>query len=185
MAADNPETDAFLAIIETKIAALQTLADSYRAALSVGALGQASEGGDAFQASANQSRQRTGGAPDLPKGAFRGMGIAEAIRAYLGAAKAKQGHKAIVTALQEGGVASTSDDFEKMVVSTLHRLRHRGELLQFKDGWDLSDGYSDSFRQRLKEAAPKPKTVRKTLKARVAKRAKAADVPEQPQLKAV
>lgn len=44
MATEKPGTaDGFLAMIEAKIAALQTLAASYRAAVSVGALGPAGD----------------------------------------------------------------------------------------------------------------------------------------------
>lgn len=160
MAADKSEPDGFLASIEAKIAALQALADSYRAALSLGALGQP---GDVDMAT--YSPPVTRGTPqtgpvEMPKGAFRGMGIAQAIRAYLEAAQRRQAQKEIVAALREGGVVSTSPDFEKMVSSTLHRLRHAGELLQFSDGWDLASGYSEAFRQRLKESSQKSKVAK-------------------------
>jgi hypothetical protein len=60
--------------------------------------------------------------------------------------------------------------------------RKTGELLQFKDGWDLAASYPESFRQRMidaKEPAAKSGTGKKRRRKKKAKttktEAKAAD----------
>src|SRR5688572_24430050 len=102
MAADKPESDGFLAMIDAKIAALQALAGSYRAAMSLGALGQPAEG-DAGTfvppSGSGAARSVTNMGPvELPTGAFRGTGIAAAIRIYLEAARRKQTFRQIADA---------------------------------------------------------------------------------------
>jgi hypothetical protein len=157
MANETIDDDPFLAAIEMKIAALQALADSYRAVLATGIIfgGSPSDLPDFSNISTTvpPPRRQQSNAADVPKGAFRGMGIAAAIRAYLGIVKRKQTHREIVDALHDGGVVTTSSNFDKMVMSTLHRMRHGGELLQFNDGWDLADAYPESLRQRVTKKA--------------------------------
>jgi hypothetical protein len=178
MAGDPPVQDGFLASIEAKIAALQALADSYRAALSVGAIGQPAEAVDGQPVlPSNLNRMASAGPVELPTGAFRGTGIAAAIRIYLEAARRKQTFKQISEALREGGIVSTSADFEKTLSTTLHRLKGTGELIQFKDGWDLASSYPESFKQRLaKDKLPKlPRLkIKKAKKLRITKLAKSS-----------
>ena len=171
MASDKTESDGFLAMIDAKIAALQALADSYRAAMLVGAIGQSSDGdGGTFVPPSGPTVSRSvanAGPVELPTGAFRGTGIAAAVRMYLDAARRKQTFKQISEALREGGIVSTSSDFEKTLNTTLHRLKGAGELIQFPDGWDLANSYPESFKQRLaKDAAPKAKAKGKAKKAK-------------------
>ena len=71
------EQDSFLAMIEAKIAALQALAESYRTALSVGALGQLVEMDQSVPSPAiSGGTHQNGAAPaDLPVGVFRDKSI--------------------------------------------------------------------------------------------------------------
>ena len=121
MTAEKPDQDNFLAMINAKLAALQALAESYQAALSIGALGP--------------------GSVDLPVGVFRDKSIPEAIKLYLKAARRKQTVKKIAAGLAEHGLVSTSKSFETTVTGSLHRLKEAGVVLRFKDGWDLAESY--------------------------------------------
>jgi hypothetical protein len=167
MASEKPESDGFLASIDAKIAALQQFRESYLAVLAAGALGQPSGDLTAFAAppagstAATNGQQPASGPIELPTGVFRNKGLADAIRLYLSLAKRKQTQKEIKDALIEGGLATTSEFFDQTLGGTLHRLRKGGELLQFKEGWDLAASYPESFRQRLAQtkenSAPKDK----------------------------
>lgn len=180
MASETPETDSFLAMIANRIALLQALAESYRAARDAGALGQPGEGDGLPFASASASastlpRMPSNAPVELPTGAFRGKGIRSAIKMYLGAAKRKQPFKEIATALKVGGLESTSSDFERTLNATLHQLKNSGVLIQFPEGWDLADAYPESFRQRLtnnKESKPATREKRKRKRGRAKARAK-------------
>ena len=174
MATEKPDQDSFLAMINAKIAALQSLAESYRAALSVGALGQT---GDLdlpvlTPAMAGSSRQAGGsGSVDLPVGVFRDKSIPEAIKMYLKACRRKQTGKEIAAGLKEHGLHSTSKSFETTVTGSLHRLKEAGVVLRFKEGWDLAESYPDHLRARIgKDASasskPKPKKKRRRSKAK-------------------
>lgn len=179
MASEKPDAGGFLAVIDAKIAALQQLRESLIAAISLGALGA----GDidpstlpsmpAGAGSTSVGQSPASGPIELPTGVFRNQGLADAIRLYLSIAKRKQTIKEIATALQDGGLATTAGSFEQTLSATLYRLKSTGELLKFKDGWDLAESYPESFRQRLAQssegAAPKRKR-----KAKGKKKAEAA-----------
>lgn len=159
--ADKPEIDGFLSGIDAKIAALQQLRESYLAAASVGAVGQpavtdVSGIPTVMGAGAPATVVASNGPIELPTGVFRNLGLADAIRLYLSIAKRKQPIKEIATALREGGLASVASDFEQNVSGTLYRLKKTGELLQFKDGWDLAASYPENLRQRLAQAKDAP-----------------------------
>lgn len=149
MPPERPDTDGFLAMIEAKIAALKTLADSYRAALSLGALGQPGDVDMSAIATTSGLGTRTGPPVDLPQGALLGKSLPAAIQLYLSAARRKQTTKEIVTALKEGGVESTSRNFENTVATALHRLKTAGTVMKFNDGWALAEFYPESLRNRL------------------------------------
>lgn len=156
--AEKPESDVFLAGLDAKIAALQQLRDSYLAALSIGAVGQGSVDMSGLAQPPSGPATPVGqsapsGSIELPTGVFRTTGLADAIRLYLSIAKRKQTIKEIGAALQEGGLATTAGSFERTLSSTLYRLKSDGELLKFKDGWDLAASYPESFRQRLAQNA--------------------------------
>jgi hypothetical protein len=153
MAQDNTlDPGMILAALEAKIAALQALVASWKAAAAIGALGPIGE----LPAGEGKSFG-IGDIVDLPQGAFRNMSVPEAVKLYLSASKTKQTIKGIAVALKEGGLESTSDNFEGVVTGSLHRLKDRGEVLKFKDGWALAEHYPEALRQRLSQTTEKKK----------------------------
>ena len=164
------EQDGFLAMIEAKITALQVLAESYRAAISVGALGQAA-GPDSPSPAAVvgvPDTHQNGATPaDLPVGVFRDKSIPDAIKLFLAAQRRKQTAKEITAGLLAGGLVSTSIRFDTSVATGLHRLKAAGVVLRFQDGWDLAESYPEHLRSRIANSArtskPKPKP-KKTVK---------------------
>jgi hypothetical protein len=183
MASDKPETDNFLAQLDARIAALQALRESYLRVLALGALGQPGEDTATSGALAISSLSVLGGPVELPTGAFLGKSIPAAVKLFLQAARRKQSVKDISTALREGGIESTSANFETTVTSALHRLKANGEVLRFKDGWALAEFYPEGLRSRIEKSAAK----RGTAKRKRAPRAKVKMLPtaEQDSLKAV
>jgi hypothetical protein len=185
MASEKPENGGFLAVIDAKIAALQQLRDSFIAAMSIGALGGDIDVSQLGAIGAPQSSGAAGSTPkgpiDLPTGVFRGQGLSDAIRLYLGMAKRKQTIQEIKAALMEGGLATTSEFFDQTLSSTLYRMRKGGELLQFKDGWDLAASYPDSFRARMNDAKePPPKSSAGKKKRRAKGKAATKKSPPKP-----
>lgn len=166
MVAEKPVNDGFLAAIEAKIAALKALAESYRAAVSVGAWGQGGE----IDLSSLGSLSLGGGsdaAIELPQGALLGKSLPAAIKLYLSAVRKKQTTREITVALREGGVESTAASFENNVTSSLHRLRATGEVLKFNDGWGLAELYPENLRNRIAAKSDvKPKAVARKAKAK-------------------
>lgn len=147
------ETDPVLARIEAKIAAWQAAADSYRAAL-------------ALEQSSDTTSHGDGGRPraaiELPVGAFRGMTIGEAVKLYLQSVRRKQSVQEIADGLRAGGLETSAKNFPPTLRSTLHNLKKKGDLLRFKDGWDLADAHSTALRNRLaRDNGQKPKKTKK------------------------
>jgi hypothetical protein len=104
---------------------------------------------------------------ELPRGAFLGKSLPAAVKLYLSAMKKKQTIREIATALREGGVESTSDNFENVITGCLNRMKSNGELLRFKDGWGLPEFYPESLRARLsQEGVPKRISAKKKDKKR-------------------
>jgi hypothetical protein len=147
MPPERSETDNFLAVIEAKIAALKALADSYRAALSLGALGQPGDVEPSGQLSI--SGAGSGASIELPQGALLGKSLPAAIKLHLSAVRRKQTTKEVAAALKAGGVESTSASFENTVATALHRLRTAGDVLKFNDGWGLAEFYPETLRNRI------------------------------------
>jgi hypothetical protein len=187
--AENNESSGLLAVIDAKIAALQKMREGIIEAMSLGALGQAELVDPGLLAATGSGVASTpafgypnaGGALDLPTGIFRDKGLADAIRLLLGTAKRKMAFKEIKTALLQGGLATTAEDFDPTLSGTLNRMKRQNELLQFKEGWDLASSYPDSFRQRLAqttEAQPSPRRRRRRRKAAVAPTPKAQEKPK-------
>jgi hypothetical protein len=108
---------------------------------------------------------------ELPRGAFLGKSIPGAVKLYLYAMKKKQTDREIAVALREGGVESTSDNFEKVVTGCLNRMKMSGEVLRFKDGWGLAEFYPAHLRSSLsqdgvaKRKLPKKPPKKKTPQA--------------------
>jgi hypothetical protein len=149
---------AFIADIEAKIAALQAILLSLKSASALGALGAAIDGIDL---PSGVSPSTTGDTPiDLPEGAFNGKSLPACVKLYLSAAKRKKTLKEIAAALRDGGVESTSDDFENVVNGALFRLKNAGEVLRFKDGFGLPEWYPANIRA----SAPANGTKRTTKK---------------------
>jgi hypothetical protein len=187
MASDKPEADPFLTLLDAKIAALQTLRDSYLKAASLGAIGQ--PGDDMPLSSGSLSPSHMGAPMELPTGALLGKSLPAAIKLYLSAVKKKQTIREIATALKEGGVESTAANFEGPINGALFRLKAAGDVLRFKDGWALADFYPANIRASLtKDAKPArkaAKAVRRKKKPTArnsAPKAKKAREPVQPGL---
>ena len=169
MASEKLDFAEFLAVLEAKRAALDALIGSYKAALSIGALGQPGEVNISMPAG---SLSLSGAAPtpvDLPQGALLGMSIPNAIKLLLSAARRKLTTREITTGLKEGGVESTSKFFENTVTTALHRLKSSKEVLKFNDGWALAEFYPESLRNRL-AAQGDSKSPKKAPKAKARKR---------------
>jgi hypothetical protein len=141
-----------LVSIERRIALLQALAESYKAARAGGALGgQPGDEAPALFSFNGVTQPQTAGF-DLPTGAFLGKTMPAAIKLFLAATRKKQPPKEVAAALKEGGFESTSQNFERTVTTTMHRMKEQGELLQFKDGWGLAEHYPESLRTRLAQS---------------------------------
>lgn len=162
MVAEKPSWAEIIADLESKRAALDSLIGSFRAALSLGALGTLV---DVDVAGLVGSQPYSGGAAgspvELPRGAFLGKSLPAAIKLYLSAVKRKQTIREIATALRDGGVESTSDNFENIVTGALNRMKIAGDVLRFKDGWGLAEFYPEGLRNRITQDA-KPKARRPT-----------------------
>ena len=114
---------------------------------------------------------------ELPRGAFLGKSLPAAVKLYLSAMKRKQTDREIATALHDGGVESTSDNFEKVVTGCLNRMKVNGEVLRFKDGWGLTEFYPAHLRTSLsQDGASKRKTPKKKGKKTTPKPKPAATV---------
>ena len=144
MASVKPETDGFLAVLDQKIAALAALRESYRQALATGALGQPGE--IDFPSAMGAGNGRPDLPIDLPKGALLGKSLPAAVKLWLTSARRKASVREIATALREGGMESTSPNFENVVSGALHRLKANNEVLRFKDGWAAAEFYPAALR---------------------------------------
>ena len=169
----------FIAVVETKIKALQALLESLKSAAAVGALG-AAEGLDISSLATGVVTNGDLGQPiDLPDGAFFGKSIPACVKLYMSAAKKKKTIKEIAAALREGGVESTSDNFESVVTGALNRLKAAGEVLRFKDGWGLSEWYPANMRGSAPAAGKRSRKKSKKARrlAEAARDAQLATVP--------
>lgn len=130
-----------------KVAAWQAAVDSYRAAMAL------EQGGDV-----DPSMTGKRAAPiELPVNAFRGVTITEAVKLYLQSVRRKQTVQEIADGLKAGGIESTAKDFGPSLRGILHNLKKKGELLRFKDGWDLAEAHSTALRNRLAASTTQPK----------------------------
>lgn len=151
MEKDYPTTDyaAILADMEAKKTALESAILSLRAALAAGALGISASvpTGSIPTVSSNPL-----GLPSmtLPRGAFLGKTVTEAIKLYLTAVRKKQTNKEIAQALKEGGLESNGN-FDTYINGGLFRLKKEGVVLRFEEGWGLAEWYPESFRVRAEQ----------------------------------
>jgi hypothetical protein len=158
MANENPNP--LFAYAEARIAAWQAVLASLKAALALDPGGQTSDGLDVSSLSVSQNGD-LGQPVDLPDGAFLRKSLPECIKLYLSAARKKKTIKEVSTALREGGVESTSDNFESVVTGALNRLKRAGEVLRFRDGWGLSEWYPANMRA-VNPAGPARRTKKKS-----------------------
>ncbi|MCA1649271.1 MAG: hypothetical protein LC753_03010 [Acidobacteria bacterium] len=86
---------------------------------------------------------------ELPVGAFRNKSIPEAIKLFLAAVRRKQTIRQIAEGLKEGGLETTSRNFETTVAGAIYRLQDSGDVLKFKDGWDLTASYPAHIRKSV------------------------------------
>ncbi len=148
----TPEKIDYVAMLNdmrAKRAALDASIVALEAALASGTLGQAVEGLGVESATSGS----LGRPIDLPAGAFNGKSLPDAVKLYLEAMRQRKTKKEIVNALREGGVVSTSDNFESVVQAALQRMKGLGVLLKFADGWGLSEWYPAGFRSANKTPA--------------------------------
>lgn len=89
---------------------------------------------------------------ELPRGAFLGKSLPAAIKLYLSAVMKKQSIREVATALRDGGVETTSDNFENVITGCLNRMKANGEILRFDDGWALAEFYPERLRASLRSA---------------------------------
>jgi hypothetical protein len=112
---------------------------------------------------------------ELPRGAFLGKSLPAAVKLYLSAVMKKQTIKEIASALRDGGVESTSDNFESVITGCLNRMKGSGEVLRFKEGWALAEFYPEHLRRSLAAGGNgKPKATAKKGKKATPKPAKTA-----------
>jgi hypothetical protein len=128
------------------------------------------EGGGAsvFAPASSGSPQPT----ELPRGAFLGKSLPAAVKLYLSAVIKKQTLREIAVALREGGVESTSDNFEGVISGALHRMKANGEVLQFKEGFALAEFYPAHIRASLSHGvgSPRKRTKKPPKKVKSAKK---------------
>jgi hypothetical protein len=179
MEGNPPATDyaAMLADMEAKYVVLGNAIASLRALLSVGVVGPV---GDLSIPGASLGTSATAVASvSLPRGAFLGKTVVEAVPIYLSAVRKKQTNKEIAQALKEGGLESRGD-FDNYVTGGLFQLKSKGVVLRFDDGWGLAEWYPESFRTRVAEKATSPKK-KKPKKKVVPGKAKTVVSPNTPQ----
>lgn len=177
----NENTNPLFAYAEARIAAWQAVLASLKSALALDPSGQL-EGIDLSSVSAQSG---DGGQPiDLPEGAFLGKSVPACVKLYLSAAKRKKTIREIATALREGGIESTSDNFDNVVTGALFRLKKAGEVLRFKDGWGLPEWYPAHIRAAAPSSTNKrdskkksKRNSRKTSPAKLLTEAKVNDIP--------
>lgn len=163
----------FLAAMEAKYVALGNAIASVKIALNMGALTGLGATGDP----AGAAPVATASGVPLPRGAFLGKSIADAIRIYLNAVRSRKGNREIAIALKEGGAVSTGN-FDNRINGALFQLKNRGEVLRFDDGWGLAEWYPESFRNKVAEKTVKtPATAKTKTKKKKATRERATKAP--------
>jgi hypothetical protein len=182
MAQKEFDFNEFITYLEAKKKALETVIASVKAASELGALGPIRFPRLGEEAASPAVAAATSAEPiELPVGALSSKSLPDAIKLYLSAVRKKQTNKEIEAGLKEGGVETTAQNFSTSVGGALFRLKKSGELLRFKDGWGLSEHYSEHLRSKLSQdskQAPKKKN-RKGGKGKARKIAPAAVKPLQ------
>src|SRR5437879_9027592 len=129
MAGDEMDLGAVIAALENKRAQLDGAIIALRALASSGAL-TVPDGGVPTGA-------QFPGSGEVPDGVFHGKTMPAAIKLYLEIVRSKKTAREISDGLKKGGLESTSKFFDKIVYSTLDRLRKSGEVIKIGGAWGL------------------------------------------------
>jgi hypothetical protein len=159
MAAENDsklDYGAILADLEAKKCMLDQAIASLRAAMAAGALGVG-------EASSYVNMGATLANPvGIPTGAFLGKNIPDATKLYLSIVKQKKTSQEIAAALKEGGMETTSKNFEGMVHSILTRAsKNYGEIVKVGRGWALAEWYPAAIRAAVSQENQKGRRSRR------------------------
>jgi hypothetical protein len=133
--ATSPESDPFLAMIDTRLAALQHLRASYLAARVAGAVGQSGDIRPPVAPTAPWPVPAADSTPPPVAHARRGM-VSSAVERLLAEWPHPLKPRAIATALRRDGV--TSAKLGASINSALHRLKHLGRVVRTDAGWTVN-----------------------------------------------
>jgi hypothetical protein len=92
-----------------------------------------------------------GMAGEIPDGAFHAKSMPAAIKLFLELMHGKKTAREISDGLRRGGLESTSKFFDKIVYSTLDRLRKSGEVVKVQNAWGLPAWYPALMRAGVTE----------------------------------
>jgi hypothetical protein len=127
MSAEDMDLMAVISSLEAKRAALDSAIASLRALVSSGM----------STADGTLGNTTASGGGEVPDGAFHGKSMPAAIKLYLEMVRSKKTAREISDGLRKGGLESTSKFFDKIVYSTLDRLRKVGEVVKIGNAWGL------------------------------------------------
>src|SRR5437879_7416426 len=130
MSAEEMDLGAVITALENKRAALDSAIAALRAVVSSGEFG----GADGTLSVGAQFS----GSGEVPDGAFHGKSMPAAIKLYLEIMRSKKTAREISDGLKKGGLESTSKFFDKIVYSTLDRLRKNGEVVKIGRAYVLT-----------------------------------------------
>jgi hypothetical protein len=184
MPSENENTmdyGAFLADLEARRAALDNAITALKAWLS--SAPGSSEGMSYVKLGTTVMNPSIHGG-EVPSGAFLGKSIPEATKLYLSIVKQKRSTREIADALRKGGMESTSNNFEGIVATGLHRAsKNIGEIVRVTGAWALAEWYPSGMRLSKGKADGKKKpSLKARLKAYKKSKAKAAEESLQPKL---
>ena len=157
MSAEKVDFGAVISLLEGRRAALDSAIASLRAVLESGAFGPLPEG---VMASTSVPFSASGGG-EVPDGAFHGMSMPAAIKAYLELVRSKKTAREVSDGLKKGGLETTSKFFEKIVYTTLMRLRENGEVLKIGNAWGLPNWFPALMRAGVKSGKPRERQARR------------------------
>jgi hypothetical protein len=155
MGAENVDLVVVISLLEGKRAALDSAITALRAVVDSGAM-------DGAVPTTAMPFAASGSGGEVPDGAFNGMSMPAAIKLFLEIVRSKKTAREISDGLKKGGFESTSKFFDKIVYSTLMRLRGGGDVIKIGDAWGLPAWYPALLRAaKGKPAARAKKPVSK------------------------
>jgi hypothetical protein len=152
MAAEDMDLGAVIAALEAKRAALDNAIASLRVLVS-----------DTMNMADNLTivnATAISGSGEVPDGAFHGKSMPAAIRLYLEMVRTKKTAREISDGLKKGGLESTSKFFDKIVYSTLDRLRKANEVVKIGNAWGLPAWFPALMRAGAGVKSTKPRRGR-------------------------